>query len=86
MIEKENKHWLQSKALWLAVVTVAIGAAGMFGITGLEAEKEPLVDVLVGMAQAVAGFLLVLDRIFSKHTKLRSFKKSDWHQGNKGAN
>lgn len=63
MATDESKPWWMSKAVWGTIIGFGVLIASRFGIEGLEAEKENLVDWVVSVAGAVAAALAIYGRL-----------------------
>jgi hypothetical protein len=67
MAEKENKPWYLSRGVVGGLVAVMIGVAGtLFGIAGLEAEKEQIIDMVLQISTIIAGAVAMWGRLRAK--------------------
>lgn len=65
---EEQKQWWQSKTMWAGIVTLAIGILGTTGLASLEGEQDVLVEKIMQIVTAVAGFIAIYGRITAKTT------------------
>jgi hypothetical protein len=63
---EETKQWWQSKGVWGAMVTMAIGILGMFGFEKLTGEQENLTEIIMQIVVACSGLLALIGRIKAK--------------------
>ncbi len=63
---EEKKKWWKSKTEWAALVTVAIGLLAAFGVGGLEAEKETIVELIMSIVVVVSGVMAFVGRLTAK--------------------
>lgn len=61
-----KKKWWKSRTEWAAVVTVGIGLLAAFGVGGLEAEKDEIVGLIMGIVTVVSGVTAFVGRFVAK--------------------
>lgn len=60
------KPWWQSKTLWGALVTIASGLFGLFGLDLGETDRAALVDLLTSLGAALGGVIAIIGRIMAR--------------------
>ena len=67
---ENSKEWYKSKTIWASLVTVLISVLGMFGVGGLEDQKETITELIMQIVAVSGGVLAVIGRI-SANSKIK---------------
>lgn len=70
---EETKPWYLSRGVWSGVVAALIGVVSMFGLN-VEGEQESITNVVLGLAEVVAGIVAIYGRVRAKARIARGSK------------
>jgi len=62
----ESKPWYQSRTVWASVVAMLAAFAGLIGEPAAAFSDPALVDAILTLVSAVAGFVALLGRLAAR--------------------
>jgi len=61
-----SKPWYLSRTIWASVITVATGAAGLFGVPTGVIDNGALTETMLQLVSAISGLVAIFGRVSAK--------------------